>query len=320
MPHFRYEVVIPAWNAQEYLGETLASLATQTVPPARVTVVDDGSTDNTVQIAKEWGANVIASPHVGVVGVRNQGLAQVEAPFVAFVDSDDLWQPDFAARQAESWPAAGPDFAAIGTLVEPFGESDLTAWRGAAPVGGLRCLTTQEVWERNPLTASAIIFRTEALRRINGWREGYTPTDDYDTSLRLVGAGYRLGLLQEVLGRYRVRNGSWSSRAEASLISEEKALLDFWSSEFRRGNEPGLSLEDRMRTLWWRTLARAAQYGQDLRLVPAPLPSARPSSAMRMTYALLRLPGVGSLTASAWRWLRRRFPRPDASGTTARTA
>jgi glycosyltransferase involved in cell wall biosynthesis len=274
-----------------------------------VTVVDDGSTDATVAIAEAHGVRVLSSPHVGVVGVRNQGLAHVETPFVAFVDSDDLWLPGFAARQAEIWESAGSDMSAIGSLVEPFGEGDLSAWQGPHPTGGLRTLSPEEVWERNPLTASAIIFRTETLQRIEGWREGYTPTDDYDTTLRLVSDGGKLGLLQEVLAQYRVRVGSWSSRPGPSLESEGKALRDFWSSSFRRDNLPELRYTPRARALWWRTLARAAQYGQDLRGVPAPAPGLNPSLAMRGLHSALRVPGVAPAVAATWRGLRRRRPR-----------
>jgi glycosyltransferase involved in cell wall biosynthesis len=309
MSTLEYEVVIPAWNAEMYLAETLQSLRGQTVPPRRITVVDDGRTDGTCTVAEAYGAIVVTSPHVGVVGVRNQGLAKVEAPFVAFVDSDDVWLPGFAERQAEIWRSAEPSLAAVGSLVEAFGEGDLQAWQGPLARGGFRELGAEEVWDRNPLTASTILFRAEALRAIHGWREGYTPTDDYDTSLRLVSAGYRVGLVQEVLARYRVRNGSWSSRAKASLESEEKALRDFWSSSFRQETLPALLYAPRIRALWWRTLARAAQYGQDLREVPAPSDNLHPTLIMHIAHAVLRLPGAASVTAAMWRELRRRRPR-----------
>ena len=271
--------------------------------------MDDGSSDGTGRVATAYGAIVLTSPHVGVVGVRNQGLARVDAPFVAFVDSDDVWLPSFAERQAEIWRSAEPSLAAVGCLVEAFGEGNLQAWQGPLARGGFRELGVEEVWDRNPLTASTIVFRAEALRAIRGWREGYTPTDDYDTSLRLVSAGYRVGLLQEVLARYRVRNGSWSSRAKASLESEEKTLWDFWSSSFRQETLPALSYTPRIRALWWRTLARAAQYGQDLRDVPTPSDNLHPTLNMRAAHAALRLPGAASATGVMWREWRRRRPR-----------
>jgi glycosyltransferase involved in cell wall biosynthesis len=274
-----------------------------------VTVVDDGSTDGTVAIAEAHGVRVLRSPHVGVVGVRNLGLAQVDAPFVAFVDSDDLWLPRFAERLAEVWASAEADMSAIGSLVEPFGHGDLTAWQGRSPSGGMQILTPNDVWDRNPLTASAIVFRTEALRRIGGWREGYTPTDDYDTSLRLVSDGGKLGLVLEILARYRVRSGSWSSRPGPSLTSEEKALRDFWSSSFRQAQLPDLPYTPRARALWWRTLARAAQYGQDLRGVPGPGPGLEPSLAMRLVHTVLQMPGVAPVVGAVWRRLRRSLPR-----------
>ncbi|HEY0260592.1 MAG TPA: glycosyltransferase family A protein [Lacisediminihabitans sp.] len=86
-------VVIPAYNGARLLGHTLDSLAAQTVGPIDVIVVDDGSTDETVDVASAHPVvtRVIRQEHHGVAVARNRGLAVADTSWIGFVDQDDLW-------------------------------------------------------------------------------------------------------------------------------------------------------------------------------------------------------------------------------------
>lgn len=93
-------VVIPLYNGAGSIGETLDSLLAQTVRPAAVLVIDDGSHDDGPSIAARHplGARLIEQAHLGVAVARNRGLAAASTRWVTFLDQDDLWHPERLER------------------------------------------------------------------------------------------------------------------------------------------------------------------------------------------------------------------------------
>ncbi len=87
-------VVIPVYNGAAFLAAALESVRAQTRPPAEVIVVDDGSTDASAEIAIASGAHVLRHPHQGPSPTRNAGILTASQPWVAFLDADDLWEPE----------------------------------------------------------------------------------------------------------------------------------------------------------------------------------------------------------------------------------
>ncbi|GAC1545117.1 MAG: hypothetical protein NVS3B16_14150 [Vulcanimicrobiaceae bacterium] len=102
-------VVVPAYNAAAYLAAALASVRRQTAPPQELVVVDDGSTDETAAIARGFGARVISGPNGGLAHARNVGIRAANAPWIAFLDADDMWRDERLERQWSALTAApGP--------------------------------------------------------------------------------------------------------------------------------------------------------------------------------------------------------------------
>jgi glycosyltransferase involved in cell wall biosynthesis len=87
-------VVIPGYNAERFIGATLATVHAQTVRPAEIIFVDDGSTDRTAEIARELGAVVLHTNRTGPAGARNAGINAASTQWIALLDADDLWEPD----------------------------------------------------------------------------------------------------------------------------------------------------------------------------------------------------------------------------------
>ena len=122
----RVAIVVPARNAEATIGETLDSVAHQTFADFETVVVDDGSTDRTAEIAASFDARFrcLREAPRGVSAARNRGVELTSAPFIAFLDADDYWDPTKLERQLEALsirPEAGVCYAAV-TRVGPRGD------------------------------------------------------------------------------------------------------------------------------------------------------------------------------------------------------
>lgn len=94
-------VVIPAYNAENYIRRALYSVMEQSFRPCEIIVVDDGSIDNTVKIAQSYGAQVISVPNGGPSQARNKGVLKASGEYIAFLDADDIWSPNKLKTQLE---------------------------------------------------------------------------------------------------------------------------------------------------------------------------------------------------------------------------
>lgn len=100
----RVSVVIAAYNAEKYLRACLRSVISQTLCPIEILVMDDGSTDRTVDILTEFRSKItiLRRPHRGVVPVRNELVTLASGDYIAFLDSDDIWHPCYLERQCQA--------------------------------------------------------------------------------------------------------------------------------------------------------------------------------------------------------------------------
>lgn len=99
-------ILIPAFNAQEWIADTLRSALAQTWPRKEIIIVDDGSTDQTLAIARQFesdGVRVVTQENQGAAAARNRAFSLCQGDYVQWLDADDLLAPDKIARQMKAW-------------------------------------------------------------------------------------------------------------------------------------------------------------------------------------------------------------------------
>ena len=125
----RVSVIIPAYNAAPFLHRTIQSVLDQTSPPAEIIVIDDGSKDETSQIAREFNESVRchSKPNGGPASARNQGIRVATGDWVAFLDADDQWLPDKLEKQLQLIRETGADMVSSDAILV-LGSSAETTW------------------------------------------------------------------------------------------------------------------------------------------------------------------------------------------------
>jgi len=103
MPHFT--VIIPTHNVAHHIGDAIRSVLAQSWSDLTLLVIDDGSSDGTLEVSRQFHdprVQVLRQDHQGVSSARNHGLRRASSPFVAFLDGDDRWMPQrIASRSRE---------------------------------------------------------------------------------------------------------------------------------------------------------------------------------------------------------------------------
>jgi len=209
-------VLIPAFNAEETLAAALRSVERQTERDWECVLVDDGSTDGTLSVARTFAMRdarfrAVSRPRAGIVAALNEGLSECRGELVARMDADDLMARRRLERQCAAL-AANRQWAGAGCQVRLFPRRNMTdglrayeAWlasiRTAADVA-------REAFVECPLAHPTLMLRREvllgALYRDVAWPE------DYDLILRLLEGGHELGMVPERLLHWRDGNGRLS--------------------------------------------------------------------------------------------------------------
>lgn len=226
-------VVIPAFNAQSTLSDTLSSVRAQTHANLEIIVVDDGSTDQTLSVAEVHVAldsrvRLIAMANGGVASARNAGIAASRGAFVAPIDADDLWHPDKIKRQLAVMKAGGAEMGFVFTLfrrIDPNGHvmysSPDTPYEG--PVF-LQMLLHNFVGN-----GSSLLIRREAVEAVGSYERDLRHRnaqgcEDYLLQL-LIARHWLVGRVPEYLTAYRVSMGSMSADKD-QMTRSHVAMLD----------------------------------------------------------------------------------------------
>jgi glycosyltransferase involved in cell wall biosynthesis len=211
-------VLFPVYNVQAYVAEALVSVQSQTFSDIEIIVVDDGSTDNTLQIIEKIASSdsrikiVRALRNLGLPAALNLGLPFCRSPFIARMDGDDIALPTRLQKQFE-FLEQNPDIVLVGCATIAIDETGVRIPRLSAS----RKPENQDEVARTMLLASPCSHIWLARRDVYDVLGGYRPfecAEDYDFILRAITAGFRVSNLPEALMLIRKRSQNLSSRLE----------------------------------------------------------------------------------------------------------
>ncbi|MEQ9411018.1 MAG: glycosyltransferase family A protein [Fuerstiella sp.] len=220
----KISVIIPVYNAERYISETIESVLNQTGCELEIIVVDDGSTDTTQQVVALFGDRVryLQQQNAGPAAARNLGVSVARHDWIAFLDADDLWAPDKLQRQLEMAESTGA--SVVYTNTRNFGDLNCVAELRMSPQNMPAGDVFAALLMDNFMTLSSVTIRKDAFLQAGGFRERYFGTEDWDLWLRLAASGVRFAAVPEALTLYRWHSTSLSKNHRRMKMLREETL------------------------------------------------------------------------------------------------
>ncbi len=218
-------IIVPCYNAERFLGETLESAFAQTYPQTEIIVIDDGSTDGTPNLIRSYADRLRAEfgPNRGASAARNRGTALARGEFIQYLDADDLLMPDAVEQRVSALQTSGADVAYSDwerlVEVEPglFDVRERIVRRIEDVHPDLEIALITNFWA----PPAAVTYRRTIIEKIGDWKEWLPVIQDARFIQDAGLAGGRFAYAPGIGARYRVHNGaSLSRRSNAAFVSD----------------------------------------------------------------------------------------------------
>src|SRR3954447_17567239 len=221
-------VLMPVYNCEAYLAEAVRSVLSQTLRDFELLIVDDGSTDHSLPVLRDFAAKdarirLTSRPNTGITPALNEMIGLARGRYLARMDADDISMPERFAKQVE-YLEAHPECVIVGSrvmLMDPYG----------SPVAETGHKLTHEEIEHQLLTESgwamvhpSVMMRREAVERVGGYDKRWRHCEDHDLFLRLTEVGEAANL-PDVLLWYRRHYASINYNKSSEQAAQKEALL-----------------------------------------------------------------------------------------------
>ncbi len=243
MSEINVTIIIPCYNAAPWVGAAIESALAQTVPEKEIIFVNDGSTDESLSIARRYesrGITVIDQPNRGASAARNAGLRLAHGAYVQFLDADDLLAPDKLPRQLARLVDAGTDVLASGAWARFQGDPSQAVFQ---PQPNWRDLTgseflAQHYEDGSMMHPAAWLAPRALLERAGPWDESLTLNDDGEYFARVMLAAGRIVFCGDARSFYRTGlAASLSGRTDRRSLESLYRSVDLTIAHLLRADD-----------------------------------------------------------------------------------
>lgn len=240
----RISVIMPVYNSERYLKDTIESILNQTFTDFELIIIDDGSTDSSYKIIEEYRKKdnrIIVlrnEKNLGIASTRTRGTLLAKGQYIVTMDADDISSLTRLEKQY-NYLETHKDCGVVGSYVEMFNDNN--------EIVGIKKFHENDIDLRkriflySPVVQPATMIRKEVFDNIGYYDTIYTNASDLDFWFRL-GTKYKFANIQEVLLRYRIHNGSITA---TNLKRLEKVTLDI-RKKYSKGYGYSMSPIDRI--------------------------------------------------------------------------
>jgi len=203
-------VIIPTYNSEKFIGDTIRSVLRQTCTDYEIIVIDDGSTDHTGELIGNNFPNVryFYVPNQGVSKARNYGIQKAKGEYIAFLDADDLWLPEKLEKQLRTFDA-DPELMLVFTEHRVFDSHGIRKAIFSKKERLMKGDIVKNIFLHSRVTTSTVMVRRDVFQEAGYFEENLKAAEDDNLWMRIA-LKFKIHLLDEVLVHYRATEKSLS--------------------------------------------------------------------------------------------------------------
>lgn len=221
-------VIAPCYNAERYLEQALKSIYAQDYPNIEVIIVDDGSTDRSIEMLQalqpQYGFRLVTQANKGVSGALNTGLALANGTYVATPDLDDLMLPHSLSLRA-AYLDAHADVGCVGALIS-YIDAEGRLIKHQTQAGIARLPFAGILANATVVGAPVSLYRMQAMRSVGGY-DPDIKVQDFHMTLRIAAAGFAIHVLPDIVTLYRRHPNNLSRRYKVLLDADLRAIAPY---------------------------------------------------------------------------------------------
>jgi teichuronic acid biosynthesis glycosyltransferase TuaG len=246
-------VIMPAYNAARFIGESIQSVINQTYENWELIIVDDGSTDDTKTIVSIFlhdnRIKYIFQKNAGQASARNNGINKSKANYIAFLDSDDTWEKDKLSKQIEYFEndnidlVYGPSY-----IMNSNGERHILKMTPEVGIYSGQFLVNKLILGSFFIPMLTVMVKKNILIQIGLFNESKSikNAEDFDLWLRIASKGFSIMCMSETLSNYRIHENQSTSKDTSATFQVIESLLLFKGKNSKLANNITISILNKL--------------------------------------------------------------------------
>lgn len=211
----KVSIVMPAYNCAEHIKESIDSALAQTHKDIELIVVDDGSTDGTAEVVQSYENPVVYlyQENRGMSAARNTAMKSATGDFIAFLDSDDLWEPSKLEKQIALFETH-PKIGMVGSYLEPIDSNGKRS--GKTKPTSRPAEDFDSMFMQGTPVPTSVMIRSECVREVGYFNEAIFGMEEVEFFMRIA-QKYQVKFMDEILGFYRIWEGNVTKRKKHKM-------------------------------------------------------------------------------------------------------
>jgi len=213
-------VIIPLYNGEMHIVETINSVLKQSLPDVEIIVVDDGSSDRGVELIQKISGEVhiINQENLGAATARNRGVKEATKRWIAFLDADDIWHPDKLKEQLAAYGQLEWSYTDT-VFTGGVNDSELDSRYTTKHSGNV----LEELVKGNFISTSTVLITRHSFLSLGGFDESLRSIEDWELWIRMA-AQHKIGYLNKPMTQYRIHGESVSRNARKTLPNHIRVI------------------------------------------------------------------------------------------------